>query len=60
MLVNGILNNTNGNGGDNISLGKRSISSEYNNPSIYDENERPVFNLSSNGNLSYNNGKNKN
>ncbi len=31
--------NTNG-GGDNISLGKRSINSEYNNPLIYDENDR--------------------
>lgn len=48
------------NGGDNISLGKRSISSEYNNPSIYDENERPVFNLPANNanNLNYNNSSN--
>ncbi len=28
--------------GDNISLGKRSISSEYNNPLIYDETDRYV------------------
>lgn len=36
------------NGGDNISLGKRSISSEYNSPLIYDESDsRQNYNLNS-------------
>jgi len=49
--ANGIMNGNS----DNISVGKRSISSEYNNPLIYDDNDRQNNFNNNNGHNGHNN-----